>query len=109
MPVLVLVGVPQSETASVLTINQVVRSIGFAVGSALAGVLLATATPAGAVLPTQQGFVTAAWWSLLPLGLAAVIVGAAGTRSRLRADCPFRRRTSAARPDPGSDRVTPRP
>lgn len=109
MPVLVLVGVPQSETASVLTINQVVRSIGFAVGSALAGVLLATATPAGAVLPTQQGFVTAAWWSLLPLGLAAVVIGAAGTRSRLGADSPSRRRTSAARPDPGSDRATPRP
>lgn len=37
MPKLVLVDVPQGETASVLSINQIVRSIGFNIGSALAG------------------------------------------------------------------------
>lgn len=75
MPALVLAGVPETETASVLTINQIVRSIGFAVGSALAGLLLAASTPAGQPIPTAQGYVSAALWSLLPLGLGALIIG----------------------------------
>jgi predicted MFS family arabinose efflux permease len=41
MPKLVLVDVPQDETASVLSINQIARSIGLSIGSALAGFLLA--------------------------------------------------------------------
>ncbi|KAA9160408.1 MFS transporter [Amycolatopsis acidicola] len=78
MPKLVLAGAPQGETASVLSINQIVRSIGFSTGSALAGLLLASATPAAMTLPTQGGYVTAALWSLLPLTAAAFIV----TRAR---------------------------
>ncbi|MGW1681488.1 MFS transporter [Saccharopolyspora sp. NPDC002376] len=74
MPKLVLVGVPQAETASVLSINQIVRSIGFSIGSALAGFLLAAATPGGALLPAQDGYVTAALWSLPPLVASALIV-----------------------------------
>ncbi|OZM73497.1 MFS transporter [Amycolatopsis antarctica] len=74
MPGLVLVGVPPAETASVLSVNQIVRSIGFSVGSALAGLLLADATPAGAVLPEEGGYVTAALWALVPLAASALIV-----------------------------------
>jgi len=41
MPKLVLVGVPPGETASVLSINQIARSIGMSIGCALAGFPLA--------------------------------------------------------------------
>ncbi|HET6291299.1 MAG TPA: hypothetical protein VFG15_31725 [Amycolatopsis sp.] len=64
MPKLVLVGVPPAETASVLSVNQIARSIGMAAGSALAGLLLAATTPDGALLPTQNGYLTTALWAL---------------------------------------------
>jgi predicted MFS family arabinose efflux permease len=60
MPRLVLAGVPRAETASVLSINQIVRAIGFSIGSALAGLLLAAATRSGALVPDQVGYVVAA-------------------------------------------------
>ncbi|GAA2791157.1 MFS transporter [Saccharopolyspora taberi] len=80
MPKLVLVGVPQQETASVLSINQIARSIGMSIGSALAGFLLAATTPNGAMLPDQDGYLTAALWALPPLAASALII--ATNRSR---------------------------
>jgi predicted MFS family arabinose efflux permease len=74
MPKLVLVGVPQGETASVLSINQIARSIGMSIGSALAGFLLAATTPNGAMLPTQHGYITTALWALPPLATSALII-----------------------------------
>ncbi|GAB3698277.1 MFS transporter [Saccharopolyspora tripterygii] len=74
MPALVLAGVPQAETASVLSINQIVRSIGFSAGSAVTGLLLSSATPGGTALPAQGGYVAAASWALLPLAVSALIV-----------------------------------
>ncbi|UUV35603.1 MFS transporter [Amycolatopsis roodepoortensis] len=85
MPRLVLVGVPQGETASVLSINQIARSIGMAVGSALAGLLLAAATPDGALLPTRNGYLTTALWALPLLAVGAIIIftdGRVPTRTR---------------------------
>jgi predicted MFS family arabinose efflux permease len=73
MPRLVLGGVPPVETASVLSINQIGRSIGFSVGSALAGLLLAAATPSGALVPVQHGYVTAALW-VLPFLVGSLLV-----------------------------------
>ncbi|WP_433654124.1 MFS transporter [Nocardia sp. CA-128927] len=73
-PKLVLVGVPHDETASVLSINQIARSIGMSIGSAVAGFLLATATPDGAVLPTRNGYITAALWALPALAVSAFII-----------------------------------
>lgn len=64
MPRLVLDGVPQDETSSVLSINQIVRSVGFSVGSALAGLLLAIATSDGALLPDEHGYAVAALCTL---------------------------------------------
>lgn len=81
MPRLVLDGTPQSETASVMAVSQIARAVGFSVGSALAGFLLARATPDGALLPAQSGYVTVAVWSTVP-ALLGVVVLAAGRRSR---------------------------
>lgn len=81
MPRLVLDGVPQPETSSVLSINQIVRSVGFSVGSALAGLLLATATPAGSLFPDEHGYMTAALYvlPLLVLSAIAILAGRAST------------------------------
>ncbi|KXO94864.1 MFS transporter [Tsukamurella pulmonis] len=84
MPRLVLDGTPQSETASVMAVNQIARAVGFAVGSALAGLLLARATPAGALLPAQGGYIAAALWVILPAAASVAVLAAGSARSRGR-------------------------
>ncbi|NMO03290.1 MFS transporter [Gordonia sp. TBRC 11910] len=74
MPRLVLDAVPRAETASVLAINQIVRTVGFSIGSALAGQLLAAATPTAAIFPGQHGYTIAAWCVLPLLALSAAII-----------------------------------
>jgi predicted MFS family arabinose efflux permease len=74
MPRLVLVNIPMPETASVLSINQIVRSIGFSIGSALAGLLLAAATPVDSLFPDEHGYVTAALWVLPLLAVSTVAI-----------------------------------
>ena len=61
MPAVILEVTPPQETASAMGVNQVVRSIGFSLGSTLSALLLAAHTPAGAVFPTDEGFTAAAW------------------------------------------------
>jgi predicted MFS family arabinose efflux permease len=82
MPRLVLVGVPRTETASVLSINQIVRAIGFSIGSALAGLLLAAATHPGALVPDQAGYVVAALVVLpvMAVSIATIVVRRAPAR-----------------------------
>ena len=80
MPRLVLDGVPAQETSSVVSMNQIVRSVGFSVGSALAGLLLATATPAGGLFPREHGYTTAAVVVVPLLVVSAVVVLARGVR-----------------------------
>ncbi|MBS4104493.1 MFS transporter, partial [Tsukamurella paurometabola] len=74
MPRLVLDGTPQSETASVMAVNQIARAVGFSIGSALAGFLLARATPDGALLPAQSGYVAVALWSTVPAVLSVMVL-----------------------------------
>ncbi|TDC08774.1 hypothetical protein E1267_09405 [Nonomuraea longispora] len=52
---------------------QVVRSVGFSIGSALAGLVLAAHTGAGSTFPTETGFTTAAWAGTAAMTLAMVI------------------------------------
>ncbi len=100
MPKLVLVGVSREETASVLSINQIIRSIGFSIGSALAGGLLAGATPPGSRFPTQDGYVTAALWALTPLAASALIIAArAGSDPRTTGRTDTRRDRRPGSPD----------
>lgn len=74
MPELLLVDVPQDETSSVLSINQIVRAMGFSAGSAVAGFLLASATPPDSLFPTVGGYESAALWAIAPLVLSVVVV-----------------------------------
>jgi predicted MFS family arabinose efflux permease len=58
MPALILAATPKAETASAMSVNEVVRSVGFSVGSALGGLILAAYT--ADVYPHQAGYTTAA-------------------------------------------------
>jgi hypothetical protein len=58
----------------VLSINQIARSIGMSIGSALAGFLLSATTLDNALLPAQNGYLTAALWALPPLAVSALII-----------------------------------
>jgi hypothetical protein len=60
-----------------------VRAIGFSIGSALAGLLLAAATHPGALVPDQVGYVVAALVVLpvMAVSIAIVVGGARSPRS----------------------------
>jgi MFS family permease len=55
-PALVISTVPSSETGSAMSLNQVLRYVGFAIGSALTATVLAAATPEGAAAPSSEGY-----------------------------------------------------
>ena len=59
MPAVILTATPRDETAGAMSVNQVVRSVGFSIGSALGGLILAAHTTK--VFPHQSGYTTAAW------------------------------------------------
>ena len=59
MPAVILAVTPKDETASAMGVNQVVRSIGFSIGSALAGIILAAHTVTQ--FPDGSAYSTAAW------------------------------------------------
>ncbi|MFC5266084.1 MFS transporter [Kribbella qitaiheensis] len=61
MPAVILAVTPQSETSSAMSFNQVVRSVGFSLGSAVGGLVLAAGTDTGSLFPTDAAYTTAAW------------------------------------------------
>ena len=56
LPGLVVAAVPARETGSAMSLNQVLRYIGFAVGTALSATVLEAATRAGAAEPASSGY-----------------------------------------------------
>jgi predicted MFS family arabinose efflux permease len=83
IPGLIVSAVPAEETGSAMGFYQVVRYIGFSLGSALTASILAAHTPARAHLPTEAGYETALWAAAgLCLGAAVLAwvlrTGAAG-------------------------------
>ena len=74
LPALVVAAVPARETGSAMSLNQVLRYVGFAVGSATTATVLEAATPAGAAQPAGGGYTVIA-----AIGLATCLVMAAVT------------------------------
>ena len=60
LPALIVTAVPPGETGSAMSLNQVLRYVGFSLGSALTATLLEAATPAGSRYPAPGGYTTAA-------------------------------------------------
>jgi predicted MFS family arabinose efflux permease len=63
-------GVPAEETGSANSFYQVLRYVGYSLGSALSATLLVGTISRGGSLPTEGGYSAAAW-----LGIGALIVG----------------------------------
>ncbi|WP_371483842.1 MFS transporter [Kitasatospora sp. NBC_00315] len=60
MPGLIVGAVPESETGSAISFNQVLRYVGYSTGSALSAAVLQAHTPAGQRLPSDSGYTAAA-------------------------------------------------
>lgn len=73
MPAAILAVTPAAETSSAMSINQVVRSVGFSIGSALGGLTLAARTPAAAHFPVESGYATAAWIGAAMMAVTVVV------------------------------------
>jgi MFS family permease len=73
IPGIIVRSVPESETGSATGFYQVVRYIGFSLGSALAASLLASETPAGSHLPDLAGYTAITWTGVAICVFAAVL------------------------------------
>jgi MFS family permease len=81
MPAVILAATPKAETAGAMSVNQVVRTIGFSIGSALAGLVLAAHTTGR--FPRQAGY-TAAAWTGVAITAATLFLVAKLSRGRTR-------------------------
>jgi predicted MFS family arabinose efflux permease len=61
MPGLIVHSVPAHETGSAMSFNQVLRYVGYSMGSVLSATILDMHTPAGARLPTDRGYTVLAF------------------------------------------------
>lgn len=74
IPGLIVRAVPSTETGSVMGFYQVMRYVGFSIGSALTAAILAGHTPAGRHLPTESGYTLVLW--IAPLVCVAAAAAA---------------------------------
>jgi predicted MFS family arabinose efflux permease len=81
MPGVILAVTPPSETSSAMSVNQVVRSVGFSLGSAVGGLVLSLGTGPDQLFPAAADYTTAAWIGAAAMALTSVLAGA---RSRVR-------------------------
>jgi MFS family permease len=73
IPGIIVGAVPESETGSAMGFYQVVRYIGFSLGSALAASILASHTRPGQHLPTESGYTQVLWIGVAICAVAAVV------------------------------------
>ncbi|HEU5428733.1 MAG TPA: MFS transporter [Actinocrinis sp.] len=69
MPGVILAVTPKSETSSAMSFNYVVRSVGYSLGSAIGGLVLAAGTATGRLFPDDGAYTTAA---LVGIGAMAI-------------------------------------
>ncbi|MDH6279977.1 MFS transporter [Prescottella agglutinans] len=81
MPAVILAATPKAETAGAMGVNQVVRSVGFSIGSALGGLILAAYT--SEVFPSESGYTVAAWTGVaITAATLLVVLGFRPTAAR---------------------------
>jgi predicted MFS family arabinose efflux permease len=96
MPGVILAVTPQSETSSAMSFNQVVRVVGFSLGSAVGGLVLAAGTDTGHLFPTDSAYTTASL-----IGVAAMAVTAMTSIALARQRAP-QRQSAQERTEPKS-------
>ncbi len=69
MPGAILAVTPKRETSSAMSFNYVVRSVGYSLGSAVGGLVLAAGTDTGHLFPNDSAYTTAAL-----IGVAAMAI-----------------------------------
>ena len=74
MPAVILAATPKAETASAMSVNQVVRSVGFSIGSALGGLILAGYTTD--LFPSESGYTVAAWTGVATTAATLLVIAA---------------------------------
>ncbi len=74
MPGMILAVTPASETASAMSFNQVVRSVGFSAGSAASGFILSAYTPHGQAFPASGGYSAAAWAGVAAMAVTIIVI-----------------------------------
>ena len=72
MPGVILAVTPKSETSTAMSFNQVVRSVGFSLGSAIGGLILAAVTTTGRLAPADSAYTTAALVGIAAMTAAAL-------------------------------------
>jgi MFS family permease len=93
LPALIVAAVPARETGSAMSLNQVLRYIGFALGSALSATVLDVATRPGEAFPRSGGYAA----------IAVIGVGACVALAALTATLPAPRPAAAEPSDPARD------
>ncbi len=83
MPAVILAGTPKAETASAMSVNAVVRAVGFATGSALAGLILAGYT--SDTFPSETGYTVAAWIGAATTAATLLVVAVLRPTAQLQA------------------------
>ncbi len=73
MPGMIVHAVPPQETGSAMSFNQVLRTVGYSMGSALSATVLEANTRAGSMLPTVGGYRSAAALGLITSAATVVI------------------------------------
>jgi predicted MFS family arabinose efflux permease len=73
MPTVILAVTPPSETSSAMGVNQVVRSVGFAIGSAVGGFILAAGTRTGQTFPANAAYTAAARAGVVIMVVTAIV------------------------------------
>jgi predicted MFS family arabinose efflux permease len=96
MPALIISGVPQEETGSATSFNQVLRSVGGAIGSALSGGILAAYTASGRPFPSEDGYTVSFVVSAAGCLAVAVAITLVARRLHVRARAPVEPATEGA-------------
>ena len=81
MPGIILAVTPKSETSSAMSFNYVVRSVGYSLGSALGGLVLAAGTDTGHLFPNDGAYTTAALFGIAAMAITTM-AGLALARQR---------------------------
>ncbi|MEY9877510.1 MFS family permease [Streptacidiphilus sp. MAP12-33] len=81
MPGVILAVTPKSETSSAMSFNYVVRSVGYSLGSATGGLVLAAGTDSGRLFPNDGAYTAAALVGVAAMAITT-ITGLALARHR---------------------------
>ncbi|MFC5186907.1 MFS transporter [Actinomadura harenae] len=99
MPGVILAVTPKSETSSAMSFNYVVRSVGYSLGSAIGGLVLAAGTATGHLFPNEDAYTTAAL-----VGVAAMAITTMASLALARRRSPETDPATAPVGEPGQGR-----